>query len=74
MEYIQNLFKCRARNYDKQKKVVVAMGESLFHRLLYDANKTLLENYMKYKMAANIKTFEKLYYEKDATFRGLRQT
>ena len=43
------------------------------HRLLYTANKTLLENYFKHQLEFQIETAKKLYFEKDTTFRGFRQ-
>ena len=45
-----------------------------FHKLLFEANKTLLENYYKHQLEHQINTAKKLYFEKDAIFRGFRQT
>lgn len=44
-----------------------------FHKLLLEANKTLLENYYKHQLERQINTAKKLYFEKDVTFRGFRQ-
>jgi len=44
------------------------------HKLLFEANKRLLENYYKHQLEHQIDTAKKLYFEKDATFRGFRQT
>lgn len=44
-----------------------------FHKLLFEANKTLLENYYKHQLERQINTSKKLYLEKDVTFRGFRQ-
>jgi len=49
------------------------MTDGEVHRALFEANKTLLENYYKCQLERSIKTAEKLYLEKDATFRGFRQ-
>ena len=45
-----------------------------FHRLLLEANKTLMENYLKHKFERSMEIMKKLYLEKDATFRGYRHT
>jgi len=43
------------------------------HKLLCEANKTLLKNYYKHKLDNMIYQTNKLYLEKDVTFRGYRQ-
>lgn len=43
-----------------------------FHRLLYDANRRLLENYYENKKIEDIKVAKRLYLERDVTFRGFR--
>lgn len=45
-----------------------------FHKLLYEANKTLIENYYSTKLQRTLANAEKLYLEQDASFRGFRQT
>ena len=50
------------------------LSDDEFHRLLFEANKTLLENYYKYQLEKSIDVSEKLYFEKDESFRGFRQT
>lgn len=49
------------------------LSDDEFHKLLFEANKTLLENYYKHQLEHQINTAKKLYLEKDATFRGFRQ-
>jgi radical SAM superfamily enzyme YgiQ (UPF0313 family) len=44
------------------------------HRLLFEANKTLLENYFTHQTRVQIATAEQLYLQRDASFRGFRQT
>ncbi len=44
-----------------------------FHKLLLEANKTLLGNYYKHQLERQINTSKKLYLEKDVTFRGFRE-
>lgn len=45
-----------------------------FHRLLYEANKTLIENYYAHQLKRSLVNAERLYFERDASFRGFRQT
>lgn len=49
------------------------LSDDEFHRLLFDANKILLENYYKHRLTQQINIAKKLYFEKDVTFRGFRQ-
>jgi len=49
------------------------LTDEQFHKLLLEANKTLLENYYKHQLERQINTVEKLYFEKDVAFRGFRQ-
>jgi len=50
------------------------MTDDEFHRALLEANTTLLGNYHDKQKAKALETCRKLYLEKDANFRGLRQT
>jgi radical SAM superfamily enzyme YgiQ (UPF0313 family) len=50
------------------------MNNDEFHRCLFNANSRLLTNYFQKKMSAAIEQARKLYVEKDANFRGFRQT
>jgi anaerobic magnesium-protoporphyrin IX monomethyl ester cyclase len=50
------------------------LSDDEFHRVLFEANKTLLENYYKHQVEKSIETARKLYLEKDASFRGFRQS
>lgn len=43
-----------------------------FHQCLLDANTKLISNYFRKKLSTLIKQAEKLYLEKDASFRGFR--
>ncbi len=49
------------------------LSDEDFYKFLFDANKTLLENYHKHQLEYQINTAKKLYFEKDVTFRGFRQ-
>jgi len=50
------------------------MTDDEFHEALFEANKTLIENYFTYAKARTLNQAEKLYLSKDASFRGFRQT
>lgn len=50
------------------------MSDDEFHRSLLNANARLLENYFQKRLSATLEQSRKLYLEKDATFRGFRQT
>ena len=50
------------------------LSDDQFHRVLFEANKTLLQNYYQHLSESMIKVEEKLYFQKDAGFRGFRQT
>jgi radical SAM superfamily enzyme YgiQ (UPF0313 family) len=45
-----------------------------FHKLLYEANKKLIENYYSAQLRKTLENAGKLYLERDASFRGFRQT
>lgn len=45
-----------------------------FHKILYEANKTLIENYYSGILKDTLNNAKKLYLEHDASFRGFRQT
>lgn len=49
------------------------MSDNEFHRCLLEANTKLIKNYFNKKLSATLKQAEKLYLEKDTTFRGFRQ-
>ena len=45
-----------------------------FHKLLYEANKKLVENYYSAQLRKTLENARKLYLERDSSFRGFRQT
>ena len=51
-----------------------SMTDEEVHRLLFEANKKLIENYFAFHAEKYIKSAEMLYFQKDASFRGFRQT
>ena len=50
------------------------LTDEQFYRCLYQANKALLRNHYFYLMTEMEDRAKKLYFEKDASFRGFRQT
>jgi radical SAM superfamily enzyme YgiQ (UPF0313 family) len=50
------------------------MSDNEVHRLLYEANKKLLKKYYSVQLKKTIENTQKLYLEKNASFRGFRQT
>ncbi|SFQ96891.1 B12-binding domain-containing radical SAM protein [Desulfoscipio geothermicus] len=50
------------------------MSDDEFHRLLYEANKKLITNYFSAQLSKTLNTAENLYLNKDASFRGFRQS
>jgi len=50
------------------------LSDDEFHKLLFKANKKLIENYFDSLKRKTIKEAEKLYFNKNANFRGFRTT
>ncbi len=50
------------------------MSDDEFHQCLLDANGRLIKNYFQNKLSASLGQARKLYLEKNAGFRGFRQT
>jgi len=50
------------------------LSDDEFHRVLFEANKTLLEEYYRHQLERMTGVAEKLYLGKDSSFRGFRQT
>ena len=50
------------------------MPDDEFHKLLYNANKEIIEDYFDHNKKATIDDFKKVYFEKDFSFRGARHT
>jgi len=51
-----------------------ALDNNEFHQCLLEANRRLLENYFQKKLSATTEAAKRLYLQKDAGFRGFRQT
>ena len=50
------------------------LSDDEFHMALYNANQVLLENYAKKSKLKQNQLLQQLYVEKDASFRGFRQS
>jgi len=50
------------------------LTDDQIHKLLYEANTTLIKNYYLAKLQTTLEHAEQLYLKKDASFRGFRQT
>ncbi len=50
------------------------LSDNDVHRLLYEANKALIESYYSHHLKKSLATAENLYFNRDASFRGFRQT
>ncbi|MDK2820352.1 MAG: anaerobic magnesium-protoporphyrin monomethyl ester cyclase [Clostridia bacterium] len=50
------------------------LSDEDFHKALFEANKQLIDNYFNAQRKKVIDKAKKLYFEKDVTFRGFRQT
>jgi len=48
------------------------LSDDEVHRLLYEANKKLIENYYSAQLKRTLETTRKLYFKRDSTFRGFR--
>lgn len=48
------------------------LSDDEFHKLLYEANKRLIEHYYSFFLRKTIENAQKLYLEQDASFRGFR--
>jgi anaerobic magnesium-protoporphyrin IX monomethyl ester cyclase len=53
---------------------VTEMSDDEFHRCLFDANSVLINNYIDKLKVSYEKQMKKLYFGKDASFRGYRQS
>jgi anaerobic magnesium-protoporphyrin IX monomethyl ester cyclase len=50
------------------------LSDEEFYRLLFEANQVLIEDYFEKQKRDYVDMSRKLYFEKDVTFRGFRQT
>lgn len=74
MKDVEDFYENKHINSDLLSINFTDIPDEEFHRLLFEANKKLIENYYNYKKDETIKTADKLYFGKYVNFRGFRTT
>ena len=69
-----DFYENKHKNSDLLSANFTNMTDDEFHMALFRANKQLIENYYKHAQERSLEAARKLYVEKDATFRGFRQS
>ena len=70
----EDFYENKHTNSDLMAVNFTDLSDEEFHRCLLKANTKLLTNYFQKKLSSGIKQAEKLYLQRDAAFRGFRQT
>jgi radical SAM superfamily enzyme YgiQ (UPF0313 family) len=70
----QDFYENKHMNSDLLSVNFTELSDDEVHRLLYEANKILIENYYSSKLQKTLESAGKLYLENDVSFRGFRQT
>jgi radical SAM superfamily enzyme YgiQ (UPF0313 family) len=70
----EDFYEHKHTNSDLLSVNFTELSDEEFHRALCEANKRLLENYFSHQLRQQIATAERLYLQRDASFRGFRQT
>lgn len=70
----EDFYENKHTNSDLMAVNFTDLSDEEFHRCLLKANAKLLTNYFQKKLSSGIKQAEKLYLQRDAAFRGFRQT
>lgn len=73
LEGPEDFYEQRHTNSDLCAVNFTELSDDEFHQALYDANFRLVENYLKKSEEQMIGNMRKLYFERDASFRGFRQ-
>jgi len=71
---VEDFYENKHLNSDLLAVNFTELSDKEFHAALFDANKRLLNNYFGKKKKSAVNALKKLYFEKDITFRGFRQT
>ena len=71
---IEDFYENKHTNSDLMSVNFTDMSDDEYYLALYGANKQLLENYYNAQQQSIDATLRKLYIEKDASFRGFRQS
>jgi len=71
---VKDFYENKHLNSDLLSVNFTELTDDEFYRVLFEANKVLLENYYNYQKEQSIDTAKKLYFDRDTQFRGFRQT
>lgn len=71
---VKDFYENKHVNSDLMSINFTNLSDSDFYKYLFKANKKILKNYYNHKLKSNCKDLEKLYFGKDVSFRGFRQT
>lgn len=74
LEDVADFYENKHVNSDLLSVNFTDLSDDEFHRLLFEANKTLLKNYYQHQLGKMVDVAERLYLERDSSFRGFRQT
>jgi radical SAM superfamily enzyme YgiQ (UPF0313 family) len=71
---VEDFYETRHVNSDLLSVNFTALSDEMFHDCLYRANSKLVENYYNRLRSKAADQMKRLYYERDASFRGFRQS
>lgn len=71
---VEDFYENKHLNSDLLAVNFTTLSDDEFYRVLFEANKALLENYFEHQMNISIRTAHDLYFKRDANFRGFRQS
>lgn len=73
LDGVEDFYENKHFNSDLLSVNFTNLSDDEFYSLLFEANRTLLENYYKHLSESQINSAKKLYFGKNDTFRGFRQ-
>lgn len=71
---VEDFYENKHTNSDLMSINFTKLSDDDFYKFLFEANRQLIEKYYHNKCKDTVETARKLYMERDATFRGFRQT
>jgi len=71
---VEDFYENKHTNSDLMSVNFTKLSNDEFYRVLFEANRKLIKNYFNNKCKNQIEVARKLYFERDASFRGFRQT
>lgn len=71
---VEDFYEQKHLNSDLLAVNFTTLSDDEFYRVLFEANKALLENYFQHQKEKSIQTAYDLYFKRDANFRGFRQS